>query len=141
MKAYRQAELLNLDAWVPEQGAQAVPAGTWWDTVRVPEVLGVNVVRAFRTLAPTRLGPVIADLDMKVPSLYFLTPLDTVATWDEPPTRGLGHHSYIVVPDADTTSPPGPYWLIRPQDITVLTDPRALRRFLHCAEPDTHPPA
>lgn len=140
MKTHRQTDLLHSTAWTPEEGAQAVPAGTWWDAVRVPQDLGVNVVRAFRTFVPARLGPVIADLDMKVPSLYFLTPLGTATDWNVPPSRGLGHHSYIVIPETGTTSPPGPYWLVRPQDATGLTDPHALQRFLNCAEPDTHLP-
>ncbi|MGP3769769.1 hypothetical protein ACTWJ8_02960 [Streptomyces sp. SDT5-1] len=141
MKTYRQANLLHSTAWAPEEGAQAIRSGIWWEAVRVPEVLGVNVVRAFRTFSPARLGPVIADLDMKVPSVYFLMPLDTAATWDAPASRGLGHHSYIVVPALATTSPPGPYWLVRPQDVTGLTDPRALLRFLRCAAPDNSAPA
>ncbi|MFJ9179430.1 hypothetical protein [Streptomyces sp. NPDC102360] len=136
MKAYRQTTTIDPTAWTPSTGVQAVPAGTWWDAVRVPEHIGTETVRAFRTYAPSQLGPVIIDLQMRVPSLYFLVPSGIALDWNVPSSRALTHHSFIVVPSTNITSPPGPHWLINPRDTTRLTSPSVLQRFIKLVGPD-----
>ncbi|GAA3838137.1 hypothetical protein GCM10022403_083300 [Streptomyces coacervatus] len=133
MKTHDQLQSIHYSAWVPVEGASAVAAGEWWDAVRVEAGLGIPVVHYFRALSPDRLGPVIADPDMRIPSLYFLIPPGTAADWAAPGSRGLGRNCYVVVPNLCRTAPPGAYWLVRPQYANRHTDPESLRRFLDTA--------
>lgn len=134
MKTDEQRRFIHYAAWVPVDGACAVAAGEWWDAIRIEEPLGITVVRYFRALNPAQLGPVIADPDMRIPSVYFLVPPDTAADWTAPRSQLLGRNSYVVVPNVCRTCPPGPHWLVRPQYAARHTDPACLRCFLDLAD-------
>ncbi|WP_405657788.1 hypothetical protein [Streptomyces sp. NBC_00079] len=130
MKVYEHQQPTHYSAWTPPEGACAVAAGNWWDAIRVDEALGITIVRYLRLLSPSRLGPVIADHDMTIPSIYFLTLPGTAAHWTAPHSRALGHNCYIVVPSLGRITPPGPHWLVSPQHSDGHTDPESLRRIL-----------
>ncbi|HEX5568132.1 MAG TPA: GGDEF domain-containing protein [Streptomyces sp.] len=142
--------------WLPYGGThRAVPAGTWWDAVRMPGPLGHRVLETLRRHGDGPPGPVIAHPrggpGEPVPQapggpgaqsrLYFLVPPRTVGRWEVPGTRALGHGSYVVVPDADSVRPPGLHWLIPPAPDRRLTPLRSLCEALESLGALESPPA
>ncbi|WP_410538482.1 GGDEF domain-containing protein [Streptomyces sp. KL2] len=135
-------------SWLPYGGThRAVPAGTWWDAVRIPGRTGLRVLDALLRHGDRPPGPVIADLPAEggvpggVPEggwdrsrMYFLIPPRAAERWELPGTRVLGRGSYVVVPDAASTRPPGLHWMVPPAADRRLTSIRALRAALEAAE-------
>ncbi|GGX36581.1 hypothetical protein [Streptomyces noursei] len=105
------------------------PAGTWWDAIRVPELVGR---RAVVLVEEQRLsvGPVILDAGGREPRMYFLTPVGTAARWEEVGTVALGASCHVVLPPVDRTVGPGLHWFWLPARPHVLTPPDVLRRAL-----------
>ncbi|CAL9423757.1 hypothetical protein SUDANB106_01926 [Streptomyces sp. enrichment culture] len=135
-------------SWLPYGGThRAVPAGTWWDAVRIPGRTGLRVLDALLRQGDRPPGPVIADLpaEGRVPGgmpegdwdrsrMYFLIPPRAAERWELPGARVLGRGSYVVVPDAASTRPPGLHWIVPPAADRRLTSIRALRAALEAAK-------
>ncbi|MER6719904.1 hypothetical protein [Streptomyces halstedii] len=104
-------------------GPRLAPAGKDWDAVRVTRFLGLQTIER---LGP-HTGPVIMDPAAR--AMFFLVPPGTTQAWtDLPQATALGDTAYVVLPASDKQTPPGPYWLIPPQQL--LADTRALREAL-----------
>ncbi|MBQ0853417.1 hypothetical protein ACFU9Y_01365 [Streptomyces sp. NPDC057621] len=107
---------------------RTLPAGQWWDAVRVPLATGMRILDH---LGP-RTGAVIEDGYGGV--LYWLVPPGEAATWDVPPARILGQGSHVAVPPRHRTYAPGLHWRVPPTRTRHWTDPAhlhaALRRAL-----------
>ncbi|MTE19119.1 diguanylate cyclase [Streptomyces sp. TRM43335] len=133
-------------SWVPYGGMhRAVPAGTWWDAVRMPGPTGRRVLEALLRQGGRPPGPVIADprgggddLDARTGAgartwpedrsrVYFLIPPRAADHRGLPGAHVLGRGSYVVVPDAACVRPPGLHWLVPPSPGRRLTGVRALR--------------
>jgi diguanylate cyclase (GGDEF)-like protein len=127
-------------SWLPYGGThRAVPAGTWWDAVRMPGRTGLRVLDALLRHGDRPPGPVIADLrgeagEPGAPEegegrsrMYFLIPPRAAERWELPGARVLGRGSYVVVPDAACTRPPGLHWIVPPGADRRLTSIHALR--------------
>ncbi|MFH8366100.1 hypothetical protein [Streptomyces sp. NPDC018031] len=104
------AEVVDRGTWNPPHGLDVVvlPAGRWWNAVRVPAGLGERVL----TLLGDVSGPVIQDGDR----MYWLVPT-TMAR--RPPMRDVtvlpaehGRTVYLGVPPAHRTAGPGLYWRV-----------------------------
>ena len=132
--------------WLPYGGThRALPAGTWWDAVRMPGPTGRRVLEALLRSGDGPPGPVIADPrggqdEPEGPRgpdgpeersrVYFLVPPRSTDRWEVPGTQALGRGSYVVVPDAASTRPPGLHWLVPPVGDRRLTGLRALHEAL-----------
>ncbi|MGY1451823.1 GGDEF domain-containing protein [Streptomyces sp. SS8] len=135
-------------SWLPYGGThRAVPAGTWWDAVRVPGRKGLLVLDALLRHGDRPPGPVIADLPGETGGpgeapeggwersrTYFLIPPRAADRWELPGARVLGRGSYVVVPDAASVRPPGLHWMVPPAADRRLTSIRALHAALEAAE-------
>ncbi|SFK39217.1 GGDEF domain-containing protein [Streptomyces pini] len=134
-------------SWLPYGGThRAVPAGTWWDAVRMPGRTGLLVLDALLRHGDRPPGPVIADLPGETgpggaaeggrerSRMYFLIPPRVAERWELPGTRVLGRGSYVVVPDAASVRPPGLHWIVPPAADRRLTSIRALRAALETAK-------
>ncbi|WP_369354690.1 hypothetical protein [Streptomyces sp. cg2] len=120
----------RLPRWMPiGSEPELCPAGTWWDAIRAPELVGR---RAFAVVEEQGLpvGPVILDAGGREPRMYFLTPVGTAAQWEEPGTVALGVSCHVVVPPADCNVGPGLHWFWLPARPHVLTLPDGLHRAL-----------
>ncbi|MCG3041177.1 GGDEF domain-containing protein [Streptomyces fenghuangensis] len=134
-------------SWLPYGGThRAVPAGTWWDAVRVPGRTGLLVLDALLRHGDRPPGPVIADLPGEAGGpgeapeggwersrTYFLIPPRAAERWELPGARVLGRGSYVVVPDAASVRPPGLHWIVPPAADRRLTSIRALHEALEAA--------
>ncbi|NSC22823.1 hypothetical protein FM076_17265 [Streptomyces albus subsp. chlorinus] len=113
--------------WSPPTHAPFVltPVGVWWDAVRVPYDVGVDVVRRLGNAGGSVIG------DPYGAWLYWLVPTGTGAVWGGLPAEaGAVHVSvacWLPVPARDRTGPPGPYWAVPFARDRVLTDPDRLR--------------
>jgi hypothetical protein len=106
--------------WTPPCGEESelLPAGVWWDAVRVPSGVGSL---ALLWLAPVS-GAVIADCER---CWYWLVSPGTAASWAEPAgSEAIGEGSEILVPSvlpgADTSRV---HWAFPPAPGRYLTDP------------------
>ncbi|MEU3982051.1 hypothetical protein AB0F77_18440 [Streptomyces sp. NPDC026672] len=127
--------------WMPiGEEPELCSAGKWWDAVRAVEAVGR---RAIEILAEREepIGPVILDPGGPEPRLYFLVPVGTAARWEEPGTVALGQKCHVVVPSAESTTPPGMYWHVFPQGPRSLTRPDALHNALSQARRERRGPA
>ncbi|GAA2439992.1 GGDEF domain-containing protein [Streptomyces macrosporus] len=126
-------------SWLPYGGThRAVPAGTWWDAVRMPGRTGLKVLDAMLRYGDRPPGPVIADLPGETGEpmaeeereersrVYFLIPPRAADRRELPGARVLGRGSYVVVPDAASLRPPGLHWLVPPTADRRLTSIRSL---------------
>ncbi|MEV0227509.1 hypothetical protein [Streptomyces sp. NPDC050704] len=115
--------------WLKPLGPEvrALPAGEWWDAVRVPLAAGL---RTLEHLGP-RTGAVLEDGYGSV--LYWLVPPGTAAGWDLPPAHVLGSGSHVAIPPRHRTYPPGPHWRVPPTRTRYWTDPDTLHTALRAA--------
>jgi hypothetical protein len=110
--------------WLPpdERGVLGVPAGRWWDAVRVSSFDGVRAIGRLQA----RSGPVIEDQADGV--LYWLVAPGSAERWNLPGVDVLGAGRTLRIPPAEWTQGRGPAvrWLIPPHG-DCLTDPDRLR--------------
>ncbi|MFI7413120.1 hypothetical protein ACIBU0_31050 [Streptomyces sp. NPDC049627] len=85
-----------------------VPAGGWWDAVRVPLGPGNDVLRHLGD----ETGAVIRDGFGG--RLYWLVPPGSAADWNLPQVRVLGRGSHVAIPPLHRVSTPGLCWQIPP---------------------------
>ncbi|MDT3400286.1 hypothetical protein RKE29_27350 [Streptomyces sp. B1866] len=129
-------EPLARPPWVPrEPTLGAVPAGVWWDAVRVRQPAADQVLHLLRYAFPDPVGPVVADPGGADPCLYFLVPRGAAERWDLPDGRALGQGSYLVLPCLSRARPPGTHWAEPPRPDPPTTDPSALRHALTLLAP------
>jgi hypothetical protein len=128
--------------WLPagELGVlrRLVPAGRYWDAIRVRQRLCDLVMNRLDIDAP-HPAAVLGDRNPRDPGSYFFVPAGTADRWDAPGTRSLGTTQYLSIPvatSADWVRPPTPYgWMIAPKQLqdavlsahSVLSGPRASR--------------
>lgn len=143
--ALHEAPHAGRPGWLPYGGMhRAVPAGTWWDAVRLPGPAGHRVLEALLRRGRRPPGPVIADPrggpGAEEPSrVYFLIPPRAADRWELPGARVLGRGSYVVVPDAASLRPPGLHWLVPPAAGRSLTSVGALREAMEAVAEDDRP--
>lgn len=103
--------------WLPPAGAgtELVPAGVWWDAVRVRLGIGERLL--------ARLGPA-AGAVLKDPCdhrLYLLTDPGATADWAftsyAAEVQLLSTATWVAVPPRDRIRARGPYWLVPPDGI------------------------
>lgn len=107
------------------------PAGQWWDAVRVPRRIALDVLG----LLGTDTGAVIED--PLSGQLYWLVPPGMADTWRFRPgaqVRVLGQAMHLAVPGPQRTA--GPHWRIPPTPSRCLTEPEALQAALATAVMD-----
>ncbi|MDQ0693576.1 hypothetical protein [Streptomyces sp. W4I9-2] len=104
-------------------GARIAAAGKEWDAVRTDRFLGLQAV--------DRLGAAAGPVIVEPAAVYFLVPAGGTKAWDLPQSKGLGTGHYVVLPAADRTRPPGPYWLLPPDRPLAAVDD--VRRALKAA--------
>ncbi|MFJ8939337.1 hypothetical protein ACIRL0_27015 [Streptomyces sp. NPDC102365] len=123
----------NSDApkWLRPLGHEVrmLPAGQWWDAVRVPLTTGTRILEH---LGP-HTGAVIEDGYGGVQ--YWLVPPGEAADWNLPPARILGPGSHVAVPPRHRTYAPGLHWRIPPTRTRHWTDPAHLHTALRRALP------
>ncbi|WFB10210.1 hypothetical protein LRS74_26565 [Streptomyces sp. LX-29] len=117
------------EPWSPPADplAQPLPAGRWWDAVRVDAALGA---RALAWLGEES-GAVIEDRRGAV--LYWLVRPGTAGSWAVPQTAGLGTGHYVAVPPQHRVEGPGPYWRVPLSSTRYLTDAELLTVALRAA--------
>ncbi|MFF7091751.1 hypothetical protein ACFY9A_05045 [Streptomyces rubradiris] len=131
----------NPPRWMPiGEEPELCSAGEWWDAVRAVEAVGRRAIEILGE-GDEPVGPVILDHGGPEPRLYFLVPVGTAAHWEEPGTVALGQTCHVVVPSAESTTPPGMHWHIFPRGPRSLTQPDALRRALGRARRERRGPA
>ncbi|MDJ1134145.1 hypothetical protein [Streptomyces iconiensis] len=116
--------------WPLPTGLDAVllPAGEWWDAVRVPVFLGEGVL--------ARLGPASGAVirDPYGSRLYWLIEPRTAREWtfcEFASVQVLGTASWVTVPPGTRRSPPGPHWAVPCTPTTFLTPTSRLHAALH----------
>ncbi|WP_251022872.1 hypothetical protein [Streptomyces sp. ISL-10] len=94
--------------WVQPYGldVRTLPAGRWWDAVRVPLSLGI---RALDRLGGDT-GPVIKDGHGSI--LYWLVKPGAADHWQLPEVRVLGPGCHVAVPPQHRMDGPGLHWCI-----------------------------
>jgi hypothetical protein len=85
-------------------------AGDDWDVVKIGRFVGLQALNRIGSPGAVAVDPAPAE-----PALYFFIPAGSVQDWDVPQTRALGATAWVVLPPAERTSPPGPYWLVAPE--------------------------
>jgi hypothetical protein len=115
--------------WMRQDGAQArlLPAGRWWDAVRVPLGLGSHAMRHLGD----ETGAVITDGYGRI--LYWLIRPGTAADWRLPEVQVLGAGCHVVVPPAHRTTGPGPHWRVPPARDHECTSAPALHSALRAS--------
>lgn len=112
--------------WLPAGRTVAMlPAGQWWDAVRVPRALALEALGGLGS----RSGAVIEDPGGGL--LYWLVPAGRADDWhlaEKSRIRVLGHNSSVAVPGPQRTA--GPHWRIPPTRDGALTDPEQLHNAL-----------
>jgi len=111
------------EQWTPPTGRAtvAVPAGTWWDAVRVTDRIGERAL----AILGTESGSVIEDSSS---TLYWLVPCgSTAASWKlrdvHVLTAAEGVTTYLCVPPENRLTRPGSYWRMPFTRARYLTDP------------------
>lgn len=127
--------------WMPiGDEPELCSAGEWWDVVRAAEAVGQRAIEILGE-GDEPVGPVILDQEGPEPRMYFLVPVGTAVRWEEPGTVALGQKCHVVVPSAESTTPPGAHWHVLPKGPRTLTRPEALRRALGQARRERRGPA
>jgi hypothetical protein len=85
---------------------RTLPAGRWWDAVRVPLAVGA---RALQTLGDES-GAVIKDSFGGM--LYWLVLPNAADGWSLPQIHVLGPGSHVAIPPLHRTSGPGLHWRV-----------------------------
>lgn len=104
-----------------------VPAGRWWDAVKVPAVLGEAVL----TLLAHDTGAVVEDPFGA--HLYWLVPPGSAADWRLPDVTVLGVACYVAVPPGHRVGGLGVRWRVPCAPGQTLTDPARLHAALRAA--------
>ncbi|MET7763879.1 hypothetical protein ABZS71_18335 [Streptomyces sp. NPDC005393] len=118
--------------WTPPNidSVRSLPAGLWWDAVRVPRALGEHALR----LVGDATGAVIDDpLDKR---LCWLIEPGAADQWDMSWLTGVelyGRTTFVYVPPADRTSGPGVHWRLPLRYDRYLTEPAFLLSVLQMA--------
>ena len=120
-----------MTVWWPlptDLDAELLPAGEWWDAVRVPTYLGEGVL--------ARLGPASGAVirDPYGSRLYWLIEPGSAQEWvfcEFASVQVLGSASWVTVPPGDRLAPPGPHWAIPCTPTTSLTPALHLHSALH----------
>ncbi|MFI2636261.1 hypothetical protein ACH5A2_38750 [Streptomyces collinus] len=107
---------------------RAVAAGGWWDAVRVPLDLGIDVLRHLGD----ETGAVIRDGGFGG-RLYWLVPPGSAADWNLPQVRVLGRGSHVVIPPLHRVLSPGLCWQIPPSRDREWTNTHRLHSALRTA--------
>jgi hypothetical protein len=112
--------------WMPTGCSMSLlPAGKWWDAVRVPRTIALEALGRLRG----DTGAVIEDSWTSV--YYWLVPAGGASTWEMPGASRitvLGDTAHLVVPGPQSTAEPR--WHIPPTLSRLLTDPEKLREAL-----------
>ncbi|MFB8023528.1 hypothetical protein ACFC36_33700 [Streptomyces rubiginosohelvolus] len=111
------------NAGIPGFGdTRIVAAGRDWDAVRTDRFLGLQAV--------DRLGAAAGPVIVEPARMYFLVPPGSTRAWRLAGSKGLGVNDHVVLPAADRSAPPGPYWLLGPDRPLAAVDGvrRALER-------------
>jgi hypothetical protein len=110
-------------AWSPPAHAPfaLMPAGVWWDAVRVPYGQGRAAIQRLGRAC----GGVIGDPYRA--GLYWLIPPGSREFAAAPGVVRLSVACWLAVPARDRTVPPGPYWAVPYERGRVLTAPGRLR--------------
>ncbi|MFJ7046555.1 hypothetical protein CTU88_26565 [Streptomyces sp. JV178] len=85
---------------------RTVPAGRWWNAVRVPVALGAPALTALGDAT----GAVIKDGFGGI--MYWLVPPGDGADWRMAGVQVLGAGCHVAVPPLRRTSGPGLYWRV-----------------------------
>lgn len=113
-------------AWLPAPaaGITTVPAGRWWNGVRVDSFDGIRALHHLRDAS----GPVIEDVASR--TWMWLVPVGSTAGWRLACVRILGSGRWVSVPPA--TANGVLVWRVRPPAAGEdgLTDPDALHAAL-----------
>lgn len=122
--------------WVEPYGVEVrtLPAGRWWDAVRVPLSLGV---RALEHLGHDT-GAVIKDGYGSV--LYWLIRPTAADHWRLPEVQVLGPRCHVAIPAQHRTSGPGLYWRVPLTRQRYRTGPEPLHFALRAALADASGP-
>ncbi|WP_254885722.1 hypothetical protein [Streptomyces sp. NA02950] len=127
------------EQWTPPTGEcpEALPAGKWWDAVRVEEPIGE---RALAFLG-SHSGAVIQD---RCNTLYWLITPGAAVSWNLRNVHVLSHAegvaTYLGVPPVRRLARPGTFWRVPFTQDWYLTDAWRLYKALAHAvltEPDT----
>ena len=115
--------------WTPPTGTDVclVPAGRWWDAVKVPTAVGETVL----TLLAHDTGAVVEDPFGA--HLYWLVPPGSAAHWRLPYVTVLGVACYLAVPPGHRVGGLGVRWRVPCEPGHTLTDPGYLREALEAA--------
>jgi hypothetical protein len=112
--------------WLPiGRSMSLLPAGKWWDAVKVPRTIALEALGRLAGEA----GGVIEDPWADI--YYWLVPAGEASTWELPKASRitvLGDTAHVVVPGPECTE--GPRWRIPPTDSNALTDPARLHDVL-----------
>jgi hypothetical protein len=101
---------------------RTVPAGRWWNAVRVPVALGA---------LGDETGAVIEDGYGGI--MYWLVLPGDASAWRLPDVQVLGRGSHVAVPPLRRTSGPGLYWRVPLSNDSYWTDTERLRAALTAA--------
>lgn len=106
-------------------GLAQLPCGVRWDAVRMPEVLGLPVLRVLRERVKGELGPVLHD--RRSGQVYWLVPVGGGKRL-HPEVVVLGDGAYLSVPDPEEERGPGwpAVWVHWPSVTGTLTDAAGL---------------
>nr|WP_180218306.1 hypothetical protein [Streptomyces albus] len=107
--------------------AVLLPAGEWWDAVRVPAYLGEGVLARIGALS----GAVIRDPYGS--RLYWLIEPGSANEWsfDEfTAVQVLGTANWVTVPPRNRLHPPGPHWAVPCSPAASLTPAACLHAAL-----------
>ncbi|MGP3950007.1 hypothetical protein [Streptomyces sp. 7N604] len=115
----------NAPGWVDPHGldVRTLPAGRWWDAVRVPIGTGVRAL----TYLGDETGPVIKDGYGGI--LYWLIRPGSADHWQLRQVQVLGSGWHVAVPPQHRTYGPGLHWRVPPSREEHRTRPE----LLHCA--------
>lgn len=106
---------------------RTVPAGRWWNAVRVPADLGALALKSLGDES----GAVIKDGYGGI--MYWLVPPGDAAAWRLPDVQVLGRGSHVVVPPLRRTAGPGLYWRVPLTHDTYWTNTARLHSVLSSA--------
>lgn len=108
--------------WMPScRSVSLLPAGKWWDAVKVPRAIALEALEQLRD----ETGAVIEDPWSC--TFYWLVPAGRATTWQFSKTaqiKVLGDTTHIVVPGPECTV--GPQWRVPPTGSSALTNPEKL---------------